>query len=86
MDQLRGALIVSKIDLTSIYHQIRTKQKFIPKTASKYRDAHHEYLAKKLRNVIAFGIISKLQIEVKKLRNLIYKALWKSEMVKMKIE
>ncbi|WRX20594.1 Reverse transcriptase [Theobroma cacao] len=43
-DQLRGVVVLSKIDLRFGYYQLKIKEQYVPKTAFRTRYGHYEFL------------------------------------------
>lgn len=43
-DQVKGAIVFSKIDLQSGYHQIRVKEEYIPKKKIRTHHDHFEFV------------------------------------------
>ena len=55
-DQLQGAIVFSKSDVRSCYHQLRIRDSNIPKTVFHSRYDHYEFI------VMSFGLTNALAV------------------------
>jgi hypothetical protein len=68
-DSLKRALVFSKIDLLSRYHQLRVRDEDIPKTAIRIRYDHYEFL------VMPFGLTNAPLVLMDLVNRVVYKYL-----------
>jgi hypothetical protein len=58
LDQMKGAMMLSNIDLRSRYHQLRIKEDDVPKTAFKMRFGHYKF------TVLPLGLTNSLGVSM----------------------
>ena len=68
-DKIRGAIVFSKIDLRSGYHQVRIKDEDIFKTTFRTRHGHYEFV------VIPFGLTNSIDVFMCLMNNVMHKYL-----------
>lgn len=68
-DQMKGAKVLSKIDLRSSYHQVRIKEEGIYKTTFRTRYGHYEFI------VVPFGPTNALTTIMSHMNNVFSKYL-----------
>jgi len=59
-DQMKRAMVFSKIYLRSGYHQLQIKEEDIPKTTFKMRFEHYEFVVLPFRLTNALGVFMSL--------------------------
>jgi hypothetical protein len=62
--QMKGAMVFSKIDLRSGYHQLGIKEDDVPKTSFKMRFRHYEFTVLPFGMTNALGVFMSLMNEV----------------------